>query len=129
VSSYHDTIVAKRIRPAYTLPPHPFEPAPATSSSTASTLGGSSSSTPAAKVAAAPVSTNAQAPPRISPLLPPPSDHTRYARYWQRSSIIYRKASRALSILGYVELLVEMLARKKGDRARWRVVVFFEAVK
>jgi hypothetical protein len=31
--------------------------------------------------------------------------------------------------VGYVELLVEMLARKRGNRARWRVVLILEAVK
>jgi peroxin-16 len=121
VSSYHDTVLSRRLTPALSLPPHPFARAPAAPSSKATADAqpeGSAQSRP-----------TPQAPPRISPVLPPPSDHTRYTRYWSDHSIIYRKASRALSVLGYVELLVEMLARKRGDRARWRVIVSIEGIK
>lgn len=43
---------------------------------------------------------------------------------------MYRKASRVLATLGYVQLLVEMLAVKKvGERRRWKVVAGIEGVK
>lgn len=34
-----------------------------------------------------------------------------------------------LQIVQYTELLLEMMARRKGEKARWRVVVLLEAVK
>lgn len=118
VSSYHDTIISKRIKPSFSLPPHPFD---------ANTV------TPKAAPTAPADASNATQPigtlPRVTPLLPPPSDHTRYTRYWAQTSTIYRKASRTIAVLGYVELLVEMLARKRGERARWRIVAIIEAVK
>ena len=103
VSGYHDTLLSKRLDHTLSLPPHPFVPA-------------SSDSDPAVS--------------RVAPILPPPTDHARYTRYWTDRSPLYKKASRVLVILGYVELLVEMLARKKGgDRGRWRVVVAIESAK
>ena len=43
---------------------------------------------------------------------------------------MYKRASRALSTLTYLELLMEMLARRKGnDRIRWRVILVIEAIK
>jgi len=54
----------------------------------------------------------------------------RYTRYWTDRSPIYKRASRALSTLNYLELLMEMLARRKGnDRIRWRVILVIEAIK
>jgi peroxin-16 len=108
VSSYHDTLLGRRLTKSLSLPPHPFTGPPTPSSDeTASTT-----------------------PPRVIPLLPPPSDHARYTRYWTDRSRIYKRASRALSTLTYLELLMEMLARRKGnDRIRWRVVLVIEAIK
>nr|ODN86397.1 peroxin-16 [Cryptococcus depauperatus CBS 7841] len=66
----------------------------------------------------------------VQPLLPPPSDHTRYTRFWMAKSTVYKNASRALNTIRFLELLVEMLARKKvGDRRRWKIVLLFESVK
>jgi len=109
VSSYHDTLLGRRLTKSLSLPPHPFTgPSPtSTREETASTT-----------------------PPRVIPLLPPPSDHARYIRYWTDRSPIYKRASRALSTLTYLELLMEMLARRKGnDRIRWRVILMIEAIK
>jgi peroxin-16 len=107
VSSYHDTLLSHRVTSSLSLPPHPFDPAPTSSSS------------------ANPASAT-----RISPLISPPSDHARYTRYWTDRSAVYKRASRALVTLSYVELLVEMIARKKGgDRIRWRLVLGIESLK
>ncbi|KAK4688983.1 hypothetical protein P7C73_g1126, partial [Tremellales sp. Uapishka_1] len=95
VSQYHDTLLSKRISPALSLPPHPFEP---------------STTTP-------------------TPVLPPSSDHARYTRYWTARSPLYSKASRVLTTLSYVELLLEMIARKRGDRFRWRIVLGIQSIK
>jgi peroxin-16 len=107
VSSHHDTLISRRLSPKLSLPPHPFVTPP-------------------------PPSADAPAQPplsRTSPLLAPPSEHARYTRYWTERSGVYRKASRTLATLGYVELLVEMLARRRGDRVRWRLVLLIESVK
>ena len=34
-----------------------------------------------------------------------------------------------LQVVQYTELLIEMAAKRKGDKARWRVVVFLECIK
>lgn len=109
VSSYHDTLLSRRVPKSLSLPPHPFVP---------------SSSTEASSSTASP------GPARVVPALPPASDHTRYTRYWTQRSRLYKRASRALATLNYLELLIEMMARKRGnDRIRWRVVLVIEAVK
>ncbi|KAL7423423.1 hypothetical protein Q5752_001003 [Cryptotrichosporon argae] len=110
VSSYHDTLLARRLPRALALPPHPFAKPPAP----------------------APVPTSGRpsaAFPRVTPVLPPPSEHARYTRYWTARSGAYRRAARALTTLGYVQLLVEMVMKKRGDRARWRTVLGLEWTK
>ncbi|KAI0094855.1 peroxisome membrane protein [Irpex rosettiformis] len=67
--------------------------------------------------------------PKYKPVLPA-SSHTRYTRGWSEHSNAYKWASRFLEVVKYVELLVEMgLRRSVSDRARWRGVVFLEAIK
>ncbi|WWD18976.1 hypothetical protein CI109_103433 [Kwoniella shandongensis] len=120
VSSYHDTILSHHLSPSLSLPPHPFTPRLSSPSS-------SSESSPSnfPPLAATQPTLN-----RTQPLLPPPSDHARYTRYWTAKSALYRRASRALTTLSYVELLVEMVLRRKaGERARWRVVLGIEGLK
>lgn len=109
MSSVHDALLEKRIPPALSLPPHPF---------------------------AAPADTDAKSPgagsatPRTIPLLPAASEHARYTRYWTDRSPAYKRASRALVTITYVELLLEMLAKKRGsDRIRWKVVLGLEGFK
>ncbi len=109
VSGYHDSLLSKHLDPALHLPPHPFGPY-----THSQTEGGSGSEESMSKT---------------TPVLPPPSDHARYTRYWSEKSGLYRRISRLLSTIGYVELLVEMLARKRGDRHRWSVVLGLETVK
>lgn len=63
-------------------------------------------------------------------ILPPASDHYRFTRHFAANSNVYRHASRALAVVGYVQLLLEMLVRKRsGDGKRWRLVVVLEAFK
>ncbi|OWZ31130.1 peroxin-16 [Cryptococcus neoformans AD2-60a] len=110
VAGYHDKILSSHLSSSLSLPPHPFAK-PRTSTEP---LSASQES----------VTT------RIHPLLQPPSDHARYTRYWIGSSSLYEKASRALSTISYLELLVEMVARKKlGDRRRWKVALGLESLK
>ena len=101
VASHHDSLLASRLPSSLSLPPRPFDP-----------------------------KGKGKAPIRTKPVLPPASDHTRYTRYWMKRSSVYRRTARALATIGYVQLLVEMLARKKlGSKGRWRIVVLIEAIK
>lgn len=101
-------LLEKRVPSELSLPPHPFAP----DASPKATLFGS---TPA---------------PRVTPLLPPASEHTRYTRYWSERSKTYKRASRALVTITYVELLLEMVAKKRsGDPNRWRLVLGMESIK
>lgn len=119
VSAFHDSLLSRRVPVSISLPPHPFSNHPI-----------SSLSNPAPESSLISDSIKSQLPPRVSPLLPPASDHTRYTRYWTERSSTYRRASRILVTLNYVELLIEMIARKKaGDRARWRLVLGIESMK
>lgn len=125
VSGYHDSLLSKHLDPALSLPPHPFaapeHPGPSSSSTSTPTLPGASGRDPSAAPAA---------PKRTTPTLPPPSDHARYTKYWTARSGVYRKASRMLVTIGYIELLVEMVAKKKlGDRRRWNFVLGMEGIK
>jgi len=114
VSSVHDVLLEKRIPPDLSLPPHPF-----------------AADAPPAQANNAALFPPAPPPaPRVTPLLPAPSEHTRYTRYWTERSPAYRRASRALSTVTYVELLLEMVAKKRfGDKARWRLVLGVESFK
>lgn len=62
-------------------------------------------------------------------LLHAPSAHSRYTSFWARKSALYRRVAYVLQIVQYTELLWEMAAKRRGERARWRVVVLLEAVK
>ncbi|KAK4238406.1 peroxisomal membrane protein PEX16 [Achaetomium macrosporum] len=64
-----------------------------------------------------------------SSLSHPPSPHSRYTRFWTLKSALYRRVAYVLQIVQYVELLCEMAAKRRGERARWRVVMLLEAVK
>ncbi|KAJ5959050.1 Peroxisome membrane protein Pex16 [Penicillium vulpinum] len=56
----------------------------------------------------------------------PPTPHSRYTKYWTSRSSLYRQVALALQMLQYTELLWEMAARRRGQKTRWRVVVFIE---
>lgn len=70
-----------------------------------------------------------QSDPKYKPLLPS-SSHTRYTKAWSEKSFTYKWAARALELIRFVELLVEMgLRRKTSLKARWRGIVFIEMIK
>ncbi|KAJ5199583.1 Peroxisome membrane protein Pex16 [Penicillium cf. griseofulvum] len=60
---------------------------------------------------------------------PSPTPHSRYTKYWTSRSSLYRQVALALQMLQYTELLWEMAARRRGQKTRWRVVVFVEFAK
>ncbi|KAJ9194309.1 hypothetical protein DTO166G4_3410 [Paecilomyces variotii] len=60
---------------------------------------------------------------------PPPTPHARYTKYWTSQSPLYRKAALTLQMIQYTELLWEMIARRRGEKVRWHVVVFIETIK
>ncbi|KAL4767339.1 peroxisome membrane protein [Aspergillus nidulans var. acristatus] len=60
---------------------------------------------------------------------PNPTPHTRYTKYWSLQSPLYKKVALTLQTIQYTELLWEMVARRRGEKVRWRVVVFIEVVK
>ncbi|KAK3709586.1 hypothetical protein LTR37_010807 [Vermiconidia calcicola] len=57
------------------------------------------------------------------------SPHNRYTRHYCQKSPTYRRTATTLSCVQYTELLLEMMAKRKGERTRWRVVVLLEAIK
>lgn len=65
------------------------------------------------------------------PLLPhTPSSHARYTNYYSDKSPAYKAMARLLVVIGYTELLAEMVARRKLSRSKaWDVVLGIEAVK
>ncbi|WWC90818.1 uncharacterized protein L201_005755 [Kwoniella dendrophila CBS 6074] len=116
VSNYHDGILSSHIPKELSLPPHPFISKPINQDEEVDKAG-------------TPIQAQTQAQ-RILPLLPARSQHTRYAKYWQDKSSIYRKASKLLTTIGYLELVIEMVSKRKfGDRVRWRVVLIIEVIK
>ncbi|KMU86640.1 YlPEX16 [Coccidioides immitis H538.4] len=59
----------------------------------------------------------------------PPTPHARYTKYWTSSSALYRRVALVLQMIKYTELLWEMIARRRGEKIRWRVVVLIEGLK
>ena len=67
--------------------------------------------------------------PKYKPLLPS-SPHTRYTRAWCDKDARYKWAARALELIRFTELLLEMgLRRKVSRKTRWRGIVMLEVVK
>lgn len=67
--------------------------------------------------------------PKYKPLLPA-SPHTRYTRAWCAKDARYKWAARALELIRFTELLLEMgLRRKVSRQTRWRGVVLLEVIK
>ncbi|KAE8378735.1 peroxisomal membrane protein-domain-containing protein [Aspergillus bertholletiae] len=60
---------------------------------------------------------------------PAPTPHSRYTKYWTSHSSLYHNVAITLQMVQYTELLWEMIARRRGERVRWRVVVLIEAIK
>jgi hypothetical protein len=67
--------------------------------------------------------------PRYKPIIPP-SPHTRYTRAWSERLPQYKWAARALDVIQFTQLLIEMgLRRKASTRTKWRGIVLLEAIK
>lgn len=56
------------------------------------------------------------------------SIHNRYTKFWCKRSRLYPQVALLLYIIQYTKLLWEMLAKRRSDRARWRVVIILEAI-
>lgn len=127
---YHDSILVRL------LSPHPAHRGLAPGAAARSTGGGPSSAS-SSSLATGAVATSfassggAPAPPATySKLQHTPSEHARYTHFFSDASTTYNSAARALVIIGYGELLAEMLARRKlGEKRAWNVVAGIEAVK
>lgn len=57
------------------------------------------------------------------------SPHNRYTKFWITKSKMYRRVATLLSMIQYTELLWEMMAKRKGEKMRWRIVVILEVIK
>lgn len=57
------------------------------------------------------------------------SPHNRYTKFWVAKSAFYKRVATVLAMIQYTELLWEMTAKRRGERIRWRIVVFLELVK
>ncbi|KAI9692636.1 MAG: Peroxisomal membrane protein pex16 [Bogoriella megaspora] len=55
--------------------------------------------------------------------------HNRYTKFWTQKSPTYRRIAVMLQMIQYTELLIEMAAKRRGERFRWRIVVFVESIK
>lgn len=60
---------------------------------------------------------------------PTPTPHSRYTKYWTSQSKLYHRVALTLQMIQHTELLWEMVARRRGQKTRWRVVVFIEIAK
>ncbi|KAH9944328.1 peroxisome membrane protein [Epithele typhae] len=70
-----------------------------------------------------------QSDPKYKPLLPS-SPHTRFTRAWSEKDSRYKWIGRALELIRFTELLVEMgLRRKVSRQTRWRGIVMLELLK
>ena len=70
-----------------------------------------------------------QSDPKYKPLIPS-SPHTRYTRAWCDKDVRYKWFARALELVRFTELLVEMgLRRKVSRKTRWKGIILLEAVK
>lgn len=63
------------------------------------------------------------------PGMPKPAPRDRYTKFWIKESPAYRKVGTFLQVLRTLELWLEMVALRKGEKVRWRVVILLEAMK
>lgn len=121
MSLYHDSIISRRLKQVNRLQESPFRKTDAPTTTF-------------------PEDPLAESPVPLGQSLPLPSDHTRYTSHFTKTSSVYASAARALVVLGYVQLLLEMVvvrgrrsegaAQREGGRwRRWKVLVWLEAVK
>jgi peroxin-16 len=66
---------------------------------------------------------------KFTPLIPL-SDHSRYTRAWTEKRVPYKHVARALEIIRYIQLVIEMYLRRRGaDHTAWRGILTLEAIK
>ena len=53
----------------------------------------------------------------------------RYTRFWSTSSPLYARTALFLRTIKYTELLCEMCAKRRSEKARWRLIVLLEILK
>ena len=58
-----------------------------------------------------------------------PSSLTRYTKFYSLKSSVYARCAQLLRLIQYTELLCEMYFKRRGERARWRLVVTLELIK
>lgn len=117
---YHDSIISRRLKQVRRLPASPFA-----RQDTAPDEQGTGDN----------VEKNGDT--LLGQTLPLPTDHTRYTEHFAQESTTYRTASRALVVIGYVQLLLEMVVvrgrnqegKDAGRWKRWKVLVWLEGVK
>lgn len=67
--------------------------------------------------------------PSYTPLIPP-SVHSRFTRAWSDKDKVYKWTARALEIIRFTELVLEMVLRRKvSEKAKWRVIILLEVIK
>ncbi|TQS37351.1 hypothetical protein Golomagni_02178 [Golovinomyces magnicellulatus] len=54
--------------------------------------------------------------------------HNRYTIFWCQRSRFYHRVALLLNMIQYTKLLWEMIAKRKGQRVRWRIVVILEMI-
>jgi len=67
--------------------------------------------------------------PSYRPLIPS-SLHTRFTRGWSDKNTIYRWSARALELIRFTQLVIEMcLQRSMSERLKWRAILLLEVTK
>lgn len=70
-----------------------------------------------------------QSNPSYRPLIPS-TLHNRFTKAWSDKDVLYKWASRSLEIIRFLELVVEMVLRRKvSEKIRWRSIVLIETIK
>lgn len=120
IGIYHDSLISKRLDQIPSLPPSPF---PVVHTYTSPPI--------ESNLSHKPISSNSSAEAwSARQKIPRPSDHSRYTRHYCQTSPTYNRASRILVFIQYVQLLTEMVVRKKrGDKKRWQVLLWLEGIK
>lgn len=70
-----------------------------------------------------------QSNPSYRPLIPS-TLHNRFTKAWSDKDRLYKWAARSLEIIRFLELVVEMVLRRKvSEKVRWRSIIVIETVK
>lgn len=52
--------------------------------------------------------------------------HNRYTKFWCQRSRYYRRVALLLNVIQYTKLFWEMVAKHRGEKVRWRIIVILE---